>query len=301
MSMIEQEPKILKLSDGRNLAYCEWGDPKGYPTFYAHGGPGSRLEAAFFHEEAKKQGFRLISTDRPGMGLSTFLSNRTLLDYSKDIVVLANHLKIDKFGVLGWSGGAAHTTVCAYTIPSRLTFNISCSGYTSFVELPGAAEMLHSKADRSSVKLAQKKSPLFQFFFYLMYISIKYFPSSYIKATKKSASGSDQKILEDDNLVKTFMINQKEAVRQKGKGVALDAAVHYQDWGFRLQDIAMKIIVFHGTGDTLVPFQYAKHLEKTIPNCVLHTMEGKGHLYPLEEQELIFQTALNELKNDTTT
>jgi hypothetical protein len=42
-------------------------------------------------------------------------------------------------------------------------------------------------------------------------------------------------------------------------------------------------------------------LEKTIPNCVLHTMEGKGHLYPLEEQEMIFKTALNELKNDTTT
>ncbi len=32
------------LPDGRALAYLEWGDSTGYPAFYFHGTPSSRLE-----------------------------------------------------------------------------------------------------------------------------------------------------------------------------------------------------------------------------------------------------------------
>ena len=38
------ETKIQKLKDGRYLAYAEYGDVKGIPVFYAHGGPGSHIE-----------------------------------------------------------------------------------------------------------------------------------------------------------------------------------------------------------------------------------------------------------------
>jgi len=74
----------------------------------------------------------------PGWGNSTYLENRTLLDYPSDISELADALDIDKFGVMGWSGGGAHTTVCGYAIPERLRFNFSFAGYTNFAELPGA-------------------------------------------------------------------------------------------------------------------------------------------------------------------
>lgn len=62
------ETKFHTLSDGRTLAYCDYGDSRGHPVFYAHGGPGSRLEGSFFNETAARFGFRLIATDRPGMG-----------------------------------------------------------------------------------------------------------------------------------------------------------------------------------------------------------------------------------------
>ncbi|MDX1436655.1 MAG: alpha/beta hydrolase, partial [Anaerolineales bacterium] len=281
----------LALSDGRTLAYCEWGDPEGHPVFYAHGGPGSRLEGEFFDQKARDYGFRLIATDRPGMGRSTFLPGRTLLGYPKDLLELAGSLEIDTFGVLGWSGGGAHTTVCGYAIPERLSFNIPLCGYTNFAELPGAAGMLKARLDQISVGLSQSRPRLFQLFFDLMKLSIDRFPGTFKKSLLDSVNDTDRKLLEDPALMEQFMADQKEAVIQGGRGVAVDAAVHYVDWGFRLAEISGRVDIFHGTDDYLVPFAYARHLADNIPQAELHAIEDQGHLFPIDHQDLIFETA----------
>lgn len=69
--------QVHTFADGRRLAYAEWGDPDGFPVFYFHGTPGSRLVGAFADEAAQARGFRLISVDRPGYGRSTFQPDRT--------------------------------------------------------------------------------------------------------------------------------------------------------------------------------------------------------------------------------
>lgn len=99
------------LADGRPLAYSEFGDPTGITAFHAHGGPSSRIEGRIFDKAAQARGYRFIVTDRPGMGESTYLEGRRLLDYPQDIAELADSLGIERFGVTGWSGGGAHTTV----------------------------------------------------------------------------------------------------------------------------------------------------------------------------------------------
>ncbi len=283
------------LKDKRLLAYIEYGNSKGYPVFYAHGGPSSRLEGLFFHEEALRRGFRLITTDRPGMGESTFLRNRKLLDYPRDIVELADALGIDKFGVIGWSGGGAHTTVCAYAIPERLAFNISLCGYTNFAELPDAICLLRNRLDQKSVGLSKKHPLVFRMFFELMRFGVKYFPESYYKEIIKELCPADIKIASSVSFKDIFIEDQKEAFKQGSKGVAVDAAVHYVDWGFRLEDIPCKLHVFHGTEDYLVPIEYAQNIAENTPNCELHILKGEGHLFPIKYQKLIFDTAESEL------
>ena len=49
----------------------------------------SRLDAAPAHEAALAKGVRLISPDRPGMGLSTYQPGRRLLDWPHDVRELA--------------------------------------------------------------------------------------------------------------------------------------------------------------------------------------------------------------------
>ncbi len=290
------ETRHHTLRDKRIIAYIEYGTPDGYPVFYAHGGPSSRLECAIFHEKAAEYGFRMIATDRPGMGESTYLPKRKLLDYPKDIVEIADALGIDKFGVMGWSGGGAHTTVCGYAIPERLKFNISLAGYTSFHELPGAVDLLKNKLDRKAIALSAKHPRLFTMFFGLMRLSAKYFPKSYCNALFKELCPADREIAYAPHFNDVFIKDQLEAFKQGNKGVATDAMVHYVDWGFHLKDIPCKLHVFHGDADYLVPLEYGQNIANKVPDCELHILKNEGHLFPVKYQELIFDTARSELE-----
>ncbi|OAL33846.1 hypothetical protein AYO20_06857 [Fonsecaea nubica] len=107
----------LVLPDGRKLGYVQFGSPTGRAIFFLHGHPGSRLEGAHLHDLGLKLGARIICADRPGIGLSSPQPGRTLLDHPKDLERLADHLKLDKYGVLGVSGGGPYALACAYAMP----------------------------------------------------------------------------------------------------------------------------------------------------------------------------------------
>ena len=82
----------VTLPDGRVLAYEEYGIPTGFPVLSFHGGLSSRLDAAPAHEAAVAKGVRLISPDRPGMGLSTYQPGRRLIDWPADVTHLTEAL-----------------------------------------------------------------------------------------------------------------------------------------------------------------------------------------------------------------
>ena len=113
--------KIFELEDGRKLGYIDIGEKDAKPLFHFHGFPGSRLEATVITElDTENINIRVIAIDRPGMGLSDFQKDRSLLNWPDDVVELADFLGIDKFIVEGNSGGAPYAAACAYKIPERL-------------------------------------------------------------------------------------------------------------------------------------------------------------------------------------
>lgn len=90
----------LLLPDGRKLGYAQYGSQTGRAVLFVHGHPGSRLEGAHLHDFGLKLGARIIVPERPGMGWSSPQPNRKLLDYPKDLEHLADHLKLESYGVL---------------------------------------------------------------------------------------------------------------------------------------------------------------------------------------------------------
>jgi pimeloyl-ACP methyl ester carboxylesterase len=109
------------LPDGRVLSYAEFGDPEGYPLMFFHGYPSCRLEAWFLDPIVQRKGIRLIAPDRPGFGRSTFQPNRQFIHYPSDIRALADHLKLERFAILGGSGGGPYALACANDISGRLS------------------------------------------------------------------------------------------------------------------------------------------------------------------------------------
>ena len=113
--------QTIRLKDGRTLGYTDLGNSDAKPVFHFHGFLGSRLEAILLSEkDIENLNIRLIGIDRPGIGLSDFKKNRTLLDWPDDVVELTDALGIDKFIVEGISGGGPYAAACAYKIPELL-------------------------------------------------------------------------------------------------------------------------------------------------------------------------------------
>jgi pimeloyl-ACP methyl ester carboxylesterase len=111
----------IPLADGRQIGVLEAGDPAGAPVLYFHGLGASRRSAHPDGAIAAALGVRVVALDRPGIGLSTPRPGRTLLDWADDVAAVADALGIDRFAILGWSGGAAHALACAHRLGARVT------------------------------------------------------------------------------------------------------------------------------------------------------------------------------------
>lgn len=109
-------PESITLPDGRKLSFARYGATNGYPVFYFHGFPGSRLEARVWADAASKFGANLISIDRPGIGLSTPQPRRTPLDFAKDVQHLAKQLDIPQWYVSrSWTSCMNTSPVCYHS------------------------------------------------------------------------------------------------------------------------------------------------------------------------------------------
>ncbi|MFM8332503.1 MAG: alpha/beta fold hydrolase, partial [Candidatus Methylumidiphilus sp.] len=107
--MVDQKlAQTFCLRDGRLIGYAEFGDPEGFPVVYCHGFPASRLEGGLLDAAARRQRVRVIAADRPGYGLSAWQADRAMTDWPDDISQLLAHLGIERFAVLGVSGGGPY-------------------------------------------------------------------------------------------------------------------------------------------------------------------------------------------------
>jgi len=139
---VSEKIEIFRTGADTQIAFTEYGDPKGAPVFFCHGWPSSRTMAVITDDAARKLGVRIISPDRPGIRDSNFQPNRTLLDWPPVLCDLASHFGIDKFKILGISGGAPYAYATAWMIPERVESIAVVSGAPSIAELQDYSGLL---------------------------------------------------------------------------------------------------------------------------------------------------------------
>jgi len=114
-------PQSIRMPDGREVAYAEWGDPGGAPVFSLHGTPGCRLNRPEEEDKLREAGVRLVTYDRPGYGASDRQAGRRVADCVQDIAAIADVLEIERFPVVGASGGGPHALAAGAGLPARVT------------------------------------------------------------------------------------------------------------------------------------------------------------------------------------
>jgi pimeloyl-ACP methyl ester carboxylesterase len=278
----ETETRYLHLSDGRQISYCEYGDPKGKPVFYFHGTPGSRYEAAFSHQAGQAYGYRIIALDRPGIGQSDYVGGRRLLDWPKDVDEIAAQLGIDSFGVIGVSGGGPYALACGYAMAERLDFTVLMGSWGPVAEEPA---LWHAMAplDRFFGKLSNVAPWAFYAPFSLIgYAAKKLSPQKFVKSLASSMSEADKALVSDETMARFFADDVQEAFRQGVRGPADDAIILYGVWGFDVEAIATKVELYHGEEDKFAPLRYALYLDKTLPHSTLRRYPREGHLFVMK-------------------
>jgi pimeloyl-ACP methyl ester carboxylesterase len=286
------ETRYIKLTDSRQIAYCEYGDPKGKSVLYFHGTPGSRYEPRLGDQAGKEYGYRILALDRPGMGCSDYVRGRRLLDWPKDISEVVAHLEIEKFGVIGVSGGGPYALACGYALPDRLEFMVLMGSWGPVSEDPALWKAM-APLDRFFGKLSKYAPWMFYVpFSFLGYAAKKMSPQSFIKSLESSMSSADRRLMSDEEMARFFAEDVKEAFRQGVRGPADDAIILYGEWGFGVEEVEVAVDLYHGEEDKFAPFSYAKYLDEKLPNSKLHSYPGKGHLFVMKSFGQVFEHVL---------
>jgi len=272
--------QTIKLKNERVISYAEYGDPEGKPFFYFHGFPGSRLEPAMVDEKLRSLNARFIAIDRPGMGRADFQKKRSIVDCAEDVIELAGHLGLKKYGVIGNSGGSPYALACAYKIPSSTLTGcavVSGSGpYSTTKE-----EM--SWKNRVLLFFAGHLSWTIRFLLWMELgrnINDKNWWETNYKRLCAGLPEKDMQVMMDPLIKEAIMEKSVEAFQQGTKGLVHDFTLNSKSWGFNLDEIPAetKVMVFHGEMDRNVPVSMVKVVSGQIKNCEARIYPDEGHL-----------------------
>lgn len=266
----------IELPDGTQVGYAEAGDPAGPPVMYLHGSPSSRLEIGLpgIREAADDLGLRVIAADRPGIGLTPF-RRYSVPDYPQLVRSLADALGIDRFAVVGVSGGGKYACACAWALPDRVTRVALVSSTCSF-DLPGARATWNAE-DRRLYRAANWAPWLVRLVMTKMARDIGRNPDALFATVQRSVGAVDQEVLAPREFREALARDIGQAFRQGGHGPAHDLMLEARPWDLPLERITVPVDLWHGEEDRVVSPEQGRILAAVLPVATEHYVPGEGH------------------------
>ncbi len=277
----------VKLADGRRLGYAQYGDRRGWPLFFFHGTPGSRLMAGFAASQALVRGIRLLAPERPGYGLSDPQPHRRLLDWPADVRQLADALGLERFGVVGVSGGGPYVAACAWRLPER----IQVAGIVSGLAPREALDQGLSWPQRLLAQLLHR-TRLTQPFLTLLVTAIRRYPQRFLAALLPLVPQPDRAVLSRPEVRRLQIDGVVQACRQGAQAIAQDLALFSRPWGFQVEEITVPVHLWHGVRDRVVPVAMGRYLAAHIPGCRARFIPAAGHLWIFEGYQEVIETLM---------
>ncbi len=271
-----ESARTVRLRDGRQLAYEECGCERGSPVLLFHGLPGSRLqrpaeEGSYF----AARGVRLISVDRPGIGLSDPSPGRTLLDWPEDVRQLADALGLRRFRVVGISGGGPYALACAYVMAGRIPAAATVGGLAPFM-VEDLAEEFERLALWFFGGLRRAPRAVWLMMWALAFV-LRRSPGPSQALLLEKGCRRDVAALRKASLRRLLCRDFREATRQGVSGLIEDASVLSSPWGFEPRCIGARVDVWHGTADTVVRPVMGEYLARTLPRARARFIPREGH------------------------
>ena len=263
-----------ELPDGRSLGWAEFGHPDGDPLLWYHGTPGARTQIPPAADEAGlKRGFRIITVERPGTGVSTDHQYRRIADFGEDIEHVVDDLALQRFGVVGLSGGGPYVLATALRMPQRVVV-ASLLGGIGPTRGPDAVWSYTRALRLLAPSLEMLRSPIGSVIGPLVG-SAEVIGEHALDVFARLIGGSDREVLSDPDFAAMFISDLSNAGHLRA--VAHDMALFSRHWGFLLEEVTPPVIVWQGLADKIVPPSHGHHQASRLPNAQLRVRAGEGH------------------------
>lgn len=274
--------EIIRATDGRRIAVQVSGKPAGHPVFFFHGTPGSSVGPLPKTQVLYKMGVQVISFDRPGYGRSERLFSRTVADVVPDVVAIADSIGLEKFAVIGRSGGAPHALACAAQLPDRVTraaalvslapwgaagldwFNgMAGSNVDAFTTAASEPELLITRLVQNAAKISEN-------------------PASQFADLGPEMPEPDRRMMADVGIRRLLAENSKEALRYGPDGWIDDVLAFCSPWGIEVADIRVPVLLWAGEKDVFSPVTHTRWLGDRIPDALVQITPESAHLDALK-------------------
>lgn len=272
---------IVRTHDDRELAVAECGRSDGRPVFLLHGTPGSRLGPCPRSSVLYRMGVRLIAFDRPGYGRSDRKPGRRVADAAQDVSAIADALGLDRFAVLGRSGGGPHALACAALMPDRVTRVAVLVGLAENTRAPvagwsnqmtGFNRRAYLAAEGGATALTAR----------LDADRFRRDPALLARELYTELTESDRRVLDDVGIRRLLISSWAEGIHRSADGWIDDLLAFVIPWGFDQAEITAPTLIWHGADDRFSPVGHAHALGQRIPGCRVVIQPGRGHFGALK-------------------
>src|SRR5215472_2917359 len=236
------------------------------PVFWLHGTPMIGAPPAPLFAAAAEHGMRWVSYDRPGYGGSSPVPDRDVASGAADVAVIADALGLDRFAVLGQSGGGPYALACAALLPHRVIGAVSMSGRAPYPAdgLDWLAGMRPGSAAELDATLAGREA-----LEALLASEDDFDPEMFTPADRAALAG-------DWKWISSVV---GPALEQGTGGLIDDALASVRPWGFDPVAITTPVLLVHGTADRVMPSAHSEWLARRIgAGAELVLVKDAGHI-----------------------
>lgn len=292
-----QSTRILNLADGRAVGVAEFGDPAGRPLLALHGAPASRLMFDVADGAARRLGLKLFAPDRAGYGQSDPDRHPTLASRTDDLVQIVEALRLQRFGIVGISGGGPYAVSLAARLGSQRVGAlalISPLGPVAECTRAGCSERfgigrLHQNF---FLKLLPRHSRAVEAASHLARRAFLAAPEVFGGVFSRLLGPPDSEVLVKPNVQASITGMLREALQRGVGGGLADLAIYGRDWGIDYGKVTVPCHLWQGTADVIVPPAASYYLAEQLPDCRLHRIEGAGHFWIYDHvEEVLGQVA----------
>lgn len=266
------DPTQLQLGDGSTLRVYDTGAGPDLTVFWHHGTPNIGPPPAPLLPASERLGIRWVSYDRPGYGGSTPRPGRTVSSAAGYVSTVADALGLDRFAVMGHSGGAPHALACGTLGPERVLGVVGMASLAPFdaegldwfagMTDSGAASLRAAAAGREAKERYETEHG-------------EDYDPEFTPADMAALSGDWAWVLEV----------VRPAIAQ-GPAPAIDDDLAYvEPWGFDPRQVHMPVLLLHGGLDRVVPPAHSQWLDEHCPVSERRLFPEDGHVSLLTRAE----------------